>query len=45
MTYGAVENIFALKDANIRAYTPLPGFDQRALFYGKQCFTYEADQD
>src|SRR3712207_212704 len=44
-TYGTLENIVALEDANIRAYTPLPDFSQRTPFYGKQRFTYEADQD
>ena len=44
-TYGTVENIVALEDAGIRAYMPLPDFDQRTPFYGKQRFTYEEDQD
>ncbi|HSH79782.1 MAG TPA: IS1182 family transposase [Herpetosiphonaceae bacterium] len=44
-TYGTVENIVGLEDAGIRAYTPLPDFDQRTPFFGKQRFTYEADQD
>ena len=44
-TYGTVENIVALEDAGIRAYMPLPDFDQRTPFYGKQRFTYEANQD
>ena len=44
-TYGTLENIVAMEDANIHAYTPLPDFDQRTPFYGKQRFTYEAAQD
>ena len=44
-TYGTVENIVALENAGIRAYMPLPDFDQRTPFYGKQRFTYEAEQD
>jgi transposase len=44
-TYGTIENIVALEDANIRAYMPLPDFDRRTPFYGKQRFTYEVDQD
>jgi hypothetical protein len=48
-TYGTVENIVAIEDANIRAYTPLPDFDQRTPCFTQrvpeQRFTYEADQD
>lgn len=44
-TYGTIENIVALEDVGIRAYTPLPDFDQRTPFFGKQRFSYEADQD
>src|SRR3712207_6823952 len=44
-TYGTIENIVALEDANIRAYMPLPDFDQRTPFYGKQRFSYDAAQD
>ena len=44
-TYGTIENIVALEDADIRAYTPLPDFEHRTLFYGKQRFSYDADQD
>ena len=44
-TYGTLENIVALEDANIRAYTPLPDFEHRTPFYGKQRFSYDADQD
>jgi transposase len=44
-TYGTLENIVALEDANIRAYTPLPDFEHRTPFYGKQRFSYDAEQD
>jgi hypothetical protein len=44
-TYGTIENIVALEDAHIRAYMPLPDFEQRTPFYGKQRFPYEADRD
>ncbi len=44
-TYGTIENIVAIEDANLRAYMPLPDFDQRTPFFGKQRFAYEADQD
>jgi transposase len=44
-TYGTVENIVALENADIRAYMPLPDCDQRTPFFDKQRFTYEEDQD
>ncbi len=44
-TYGTVETIVAIEDAGIRAYVPLPDFEQRTPFYGKHRFTYEAGQD
>jgi transposase len=43
--YGTVENIVAIEEAGLRAYVPLPDFEQRTPFYGKQRFTYDADQD
>ena len=33
-TYGTVENIVDVEDQKIRAYVPLPDFDQRTPFYG-----------
>jgi transposase len=44
-TYGTLENIVALENANIRAYTPLSDFEHRTPFYGKQRFSYDVDQD
>jgi transposase len=44
-TYGTVENIVAVEDQNIRAYVPLPDFDQRTPFYGASQFTYDAERD
>ncbi len=44
-TYGTVENIVAIEDAGIRAYMPLPDFEQRTPFFGKHRFTYNAEQD
>src|ERR671938_643836 len=44
-TYGTVENIVALEDQGIRAYVPLPDFDQRTPFYGRGEFAYDADRD
>jgi hypothetical protein len=43
--YGTTENIVAIEEAGLRAYIPLPDFEQRTPFYGKQHFTYDADQD
>jgi len=44
-TYGTVENIVALEDAGIRAFFPLPNFDQRTPYYGTSRFTYDAQRD
>jgi transposase len=44
-TYGTIENIVAVEDAGIRAFFPLPDFDHRTPFYGKDKFDYDAEQD
>ena len=44
-TYGTVENIVAVEDQGIRAYVPLPDFDQRTPFYGASRFTYDPGHD
>ena len=44
-TYGTVENIVALEDAGIRAYVPLPDFDERTPFFGKGKFVYDGTVD
>ena len=44
-TYGTTDNIVALEAANIRAYVPLPDFDRRTPFFGKQSFTYDPQTD
>jgi transposase len=44
-TYGTTENIVALEDAGIRAFFPLPDFDQRTPFFGKRQFTYDVVHD
>jgi transposase len=44
-TYGTVENIVAVEDQGVRAYVPLPDFDQRTPFYGASRFTYDAERD
>jgi transposase len=44
-TYGAIDNIVALEHEHIRAYVPLPDFDQRTPFYGQREFQYDPEQD
>ena len=44
-TYGTVENIVALEDANIRAYMPLADFDERTPYFGASKFVYDRDAD
>ncbi len=44
-TYGTAENIVALEEQQIRAYVPLPDFDQRTQFFGQRDFRYDAERD
>jgi hypothetical protein len=44
-TYGTAENIVALEEQHIRAYVPLPDFDQRTEFFGQRDFRYDAERD
>jgi hypothetical protein len=44
-TYGTVENIADVEDQKIRAYVPLPDFDQRTPYYGASRFTYDPERD
>jgi transposase len=44
-TYGTAENIVALEEQQIRAYVPLPDFDQRTDFFGQRDFHYDAERD
>jgi transposase len=44
-TYGTAENIRALEESGIRAYVPLPDWDQRTPYYGPSLFTYDAEHD
>lgn len=43
--YGATENIVAIEDAGIRAYIPLPDFEHRRPFYGRDKFVYDEERD
>jgi hypothetical protein len=44
-TYGTTENIVAVEKAGIRAYVPLPDFDHRTAFFGREAFTYDSATD
>jgi len=44
-TYGTAENIRELEESGIRAYVPLPDWDQRTPYYGASLFTYDAEHD
>jgi transposase len=44
-TYGTTENIVALEDAGIQAFFPLPDFDHRTAFFGRDAFIYDAVRD
>jgi transposase len=44
-TYGTIENIVAVEDQGVRAYVPLPDFDQRTPYYGASRFTYDPERD
>ncbi|EFH89035.1 IS1182 family transposase [Ktedonobacter racemifer] len=44
--YGTIENIKAIEDAGMRAYIPLPDWDQqRPPYFGPSKFTYDAVHD
>jgi transposase len=43
--YGTIENIKAIEEVGIRAYIPLPNFEERTPFFGKARFQYEAAED
>ena len=43
--YGTTENVVAIEDAGIRAYVPLPDFDHRRSFFGRNAFTYDPECD
>ena len=44
-TYGTIDNIVAIEDQGIRAYVPLPNFDERTPYYGASKFVYDSDLD
>ena len=44
-TYGTADNIHALEASGIRAYVPLPDWEQRTAYFGSSLFTYDAEQD
>jgi transposase len=44
-TYGTVENIRAVEDMGIRAYVPLPDWEQHSAYFGASKFTYDAVHD
>lgn len=44
-TYGTLENIRAVEDMGIRAYVPLPDWEQNSPYFGVSKFTYEAEHD
>jgi transposase len=43
--YGTIENIKALEDAGIRAYVPLPNWEERYEVWSASHFHYEAQAD
>ena len=44
-TYGTAENIRAVEVEGIRAYLPLPNFDERTPVFGAAHFAYDPGQD
>ena len=44
-TYGTLENIQAIEGMGIRAYVPLPDWDQMTAYFGASHFSYDAEQD
>jgi hypothetical protein len=44
-TYGTAENIKGLEDEGIRAYTPLPDFEDRTPFFAPSRFVYDGQLD
>jgi transposase len=43
--YGTEENIRGVEEMGIRAYMPLPDWEQNSPYFGASKFTYDAEQD
>jgi transposase len=43
--YGTIQNIKALEDAGIRAYVPLPDWENQRPYFGPAQFRYDAEHD
>jgi hypothetical protein len=43
--YGTEENIQGVEDMGIRAYMPLPDWEQNSAYFGASKFSYDAEQD
>jgi hypothetical protein len=44
-TYGTLENLRAVEDMGIRAYVPLPDWEQNSPYFGASKFRYDAEHD
>jgi hypothetical protein len=44
-TYGTADNIRQREESGIRAYVPLPDWEQRTPYFGSSLFTYDAEHD
>jgi hypothetical protein len=44
-TYGTMANIQAMEDMGIRAYVPLPDWEQQRPYFGPAKFRYDAERD
>jgi transposase len=44
-TYGTADNIRELEESGIRAYVPLPDWEQRTPYFGTSRFSYDAERD
>jgi len=44
-TYETADNIRALEESGIRAYMPLPDWEQRTPYFGASRFAYDAEHD
>jgi hypothetical protein len=43
--YGTIPNIRAVEDMGIRAYVPLPDWEQNSPYFGASKFTYDPERD